>query len=500
MKALHLKLPDFALMPDDEVEQHVLTRTKDGRWSAQTRSLLKKFQTEQLTLNTAWAQTPVNWRCPCCQRDKTEIARLTDNGVLLCQLDWHHDHLSDAAGEIMRNLALRGSDPEIKHVRKRACAIALHLIERFAPTLLCNDCNAADTAMKALLKPAAPHSFSFTPDEIARFIKPASGKSHSLGELAGQALWPDALAQYEERMAFASSMGERIGAGLHDRAVSSYLDHSHDYEDPQLIYRLAWEAGDTRNRPNGLGEALLARSTSAAGRSATGRKQTAKNIRKPTIQEFRVLDAANTQSSPPWHKAGSDWQCPCCGRSKFEITRLSNKGKWRAAIMLLNDYSLEADSETIRRRGGGAGPAFLISQYQRVGVCHDCRQIVTDAVSVKPGIDQDSLRLVDLQKLAAEARPHQSHGVAKENILAVIEANADWIDAVKDFWVHHDTVKAIMFELQKLRHNKQISEASARSLLIPQLVGEGKLPTENSEGWFDWMIAEAARLSSSDWD
>ena len=144
MTTLQIEVPDFAAMTDDEVERHPLARTKDGRWSTQTRWLLEQLGTDRLDLNEAWAQTWTDWECPCCRRRKSEIARLTDAGVLLCQLDWHHDHLEDAASAVMRAMATAGVHGSLLVTRKRACSAARPLIARFARVLLCNDCNAAD--------------------------------------------------------------------------------------------------------------------------------------------------------------------------------------------------------------------------------------------------------------------------------------------------------------------------------------------------------------------
>lgn len=498
MRTLYLELPEFATMPDDEVERYVLAQMKDGRWSSQTRWLLAKFGTDRLDLNEAWAQTWVGWQCPCCLRRKCQIARLTDNGVLLCQLDWHHDHLADVAGDVMRGNVIADVSTPLFLTRKQACEAAIPLIERFAPILLCNDCNAADAAMKARLGPDVPRAFSFSPQEIAAFIKPTPHLRHALDEDAGKTLWPDALAQFRERMAFAELMGERIGAGLHDRPVASYANPARDYEDPRLLFNLAFDAGGARNRPVGLGEALLSRSRSTAGRSLTGKKQAARKFRMPTEHEFRTLDEAQTVTSPPWRNAGPDWHCPTCARGKFEILRLSNKGAWRAAIMLLNDYACETDPEALRRRKRGQNLRLVLSEHRKIWVCHDCRQVVTDAMSARPGTHQDAVRIADITTLVGQAQPHSRHSIEKDALMAMVEANTDWVLAVKDFWAHREEANTIQFEHVRQINNGGLSAEAARRDLIARLVTTGTLPDDDPEGWFDWMIAESRRLSADD--
>ena len=493
MSKLHVDVPDFAVMTDDEVDQHALTKMFDGRWSAQTRWLMEQFGVQKLDLNKAWAQTWIGWSCPCCGRRKSEIARLTENGVLLCQLDWHHDHLGDYAGDIMRAKALTGADQETDIIRKRACGAAIAVIERFARVVLCNDCNAADAAMKALIGSEVPRSFSFAPSEIAVFVQPKAWQPHDISEDLGQTLWPAAMEEFQERLQFAEMMGDRIAAGLHDREITNFSDPSLNYDDPHFLYRLAWETGGVRHRPNGLSEALLARSLSTCGRSATTNSK--RRVRVPTHAEFKELDLANSRNSGPWRKAGADWRCPCCERSKFEIMRLSNRGKWRAAVMMLNKYELEEDAESIGRRMAGNARSFFISGVSQVGVCQDCRQIVADASRVRPGSEQDSLKLSDIRELVGVPAAHQTHQVCRDEVSAKLDQNADWLAAVKDFQAHREEVVYVSFELYKLRRNTGFGEEAARAVLLPQLVASGHLPAEDTETWFDWMCAEAKRLN-----
>lgn len=494
MSTLHLDVPDFAVMTDDEVDRHALTRMFDGRWSAQTRLLMERFGVQKLDLNKAWAQTWIGWSCPCCGRSKSEIARLTDNGVLLCQLDWHHDHLGDCAGDIMRTKALTGADQEVDVIRKRACSAAIGLIERFAPVVLCNDCNAADAAMKALIGSEVPRSFSFVPSEIARFIDAKAAQPHDINDELGRALWTAAIQEFQQRLQFAEMMGGRIAMGFHDREITNFPDPSLNYDDPHFLYKLAWETAGVRQRPNGLSEALLARSRSSSGRSATSNLR--RRVCVPTQAEFKELDLANSRNSGPWRKAGADWQCPCCERSKFEIMRLSNRGEWRAAVMMLNEYELETDAESIGRRKAGNDRSFFISGVRQVGVCQDCRQIVADASRVRPGSEQDSLKLSDIRELIGVPAAHQTHQVCRDEVSAILDLNADWLAAVKDFQAHREEVVYVNFELYKLRRNTGIGEEAARAILLPQLVASGHLPADDTETWFDWMYAEAKRLTA----
>jgi hypothetical protein len=130
--------------------------------------------------------------------------------------------------------------------------------------------------------------------------------------------------------------------------------------------------------------------------------------------------------------------------------------------MLLNEYSLETDLESLRRRDRGQNLPVLLSHHRQIGVCHDCRQIVPDAMSLRPGTEQDSLHIADVAALVGEAQPHARHNVEKDAIMAAIEANVAWLLAVKGYWAHRDEANAIQFERWRLMRNGGVSAQAAR--------------------------------------
>lgn len=104
------------------------------------------------------------WRCPCCNRTKYELLRWTmrfpkrpnrfEGWVV--GLHTHHDHAMDVHGGMYS---------------PHAAAIA-----RFAPVIICEQCNAADATAKRKL--GLPENFSFTPFEIRSFIFPTAHGWH----------------------------------------------------------------------------------------------------------------------------------------------------------------------------------------------------------------------------------------------------------------------------------------------------------------------------------
>ncbi|WP_123906193.1 hypothetical protein [Sphingorhabdus sp. YGSMI21] len=492
MTEITISIPDFGSMTDDEVSSHPLAWGRDGKWSRQTRWLLSHFGTHRLELNEAWAMTSPVWQCPCCQRYKPEIAKLTDQGVLHCQLDHHHDHLGDLAGEILRAATCHDIPDELVRVRKRACNAALLLIERFAETLICNDCNAADAAMKAALGHRVDRHFSFSPLEIANFILPKPNSSHEPDNARGLEIWTHAQAQFSERLKFAEQLAKRITAGLHDRERLNYTGLDSGYDDAKLLFKLAADQGGPRNHPRGIGDALLARSRSTAGRFSNPKKLSAAPFRIPTAEEFQLLDQTKANSSP-WRNSGANWSCAACSRSKFEITRLSKKGKWMALIMELNDFEEETNPISLQRRSFHYDLPLIFGQCKRITVCQDCRQIVTDAKTLVPSVIEDCMPIDAIRKLAQDPKPHQGHVIDRPEIIRVVEANTQWAKAAEDFWIHRDHANDIAFHQLRLVRNTGLSDSAARRQLIPELVAAKKLPGFESDEWFDWLIAESKR-------
>lgn len=181
-----IHIPDIQSMSDDELAD--LRRTEDGRWSAQTKRLMSRFGTELLDLNANWAETWTQWTCSCCQRTKVDIARPASNGVLLCRLEMHHDHLADYAGDLFdqRNQIVEGATEQNSKIAN-ARGAAITLTSRFSPTLICADCNAAEGEAKRLLGGAVASFFSFCPSEISQFIRVAPNRKHEVDPRAAMA-------------------------------------------------------------------------------------------------------------------------------------------------------------------------------------------------------------------------------------------------------------------------------------------------------------------------
>jgi len=495
MAELIVQVPNFLEMEDEAMRAHPLARRRDGRWSALSLYLTKHFQTDRLNLNEAWASTPLEWTCPACKRPKVEIARKTSSGVLLCQLERHHDHLRDAAMTIMRETAWQGVPDEQLSQRKRACAAVLPLIERFAETLVCIDCNAADAAMKSDLGRSVHRSFSFSPSEIGAFIIVGPNTPHDRDAALGREIWAKADTEFRERLRFAEQMAERLLAGLHDREQHNGSHAGGGDEDARMFLDLAREQVGARGEMPQLAEALRARSCASDGHRSTQSDRPAASVRAPSPREFAAHDQA-MQKPGPWRRAGADSRCACCHRSKVEIMRISSKGKWTAQIHEISDYEVEHDAMALRFRSIYRQDAPIFRSARRVLICQDCRLVLTDAGKLHSvgGRNEDILSLDYLRSLVRDAVPHRRHHVSDERLRAAIMASRRWSAAAADFWKHRNHAGEAALRLAQLIDGRGLPHAEARAQVIADLTASGGLPRWDASQCFDWLMNERSRL------
>jgi len=129
------------------------------------------------------------WRCPCCHRSKSEIARLDKNGNLLCAIAEHHDHFNDMASDQIRK-AMRAAG-EIETEDYMALNYVEGSFQRFSPTLVCEDCNVAEPEGKRLV--CAKSSFTFAPWEIMQFVEVVPNHPHTVNYERCKAVYEAAI-------------------------------------------------------------------------------------------------------------------------------------------------------------------------------------------------------------------------------------------------------------------------------------------------------------------
>jgi hypothetical protein len=124
-----------------------------------------------------WAQAGAKWTCPGCGRSKFELSRWTRRTPhslspagskpfmgWTAALHRHHDH------------GTHFWDPDAGP-------------PRFPITVICGQCNRADGAMKRAL--GLPREFSFSPDEIRRFVHATPHGPHRVDPAVAAAIYEE---------------------------------------------------------------------------------------------------------------------------------------------------------------------------------------------------------------------------------------------------------------------------------------------------------------------
>lgn len=490
MVRIAIDLPDFATLSDEAIQRHPLTRTRDGRWSRLTKSILNHLGTTRLNLNAAWADTWDQWVCPCCGRGKFEIARLSPAGVALCRLDWHHDHLDDLAKDIIRDFCRIGISDEPIISRSKTRGDLLALIIRFSETLLCADCNQAEGAMKSAVCKDVDPAFSFSPSEIATFIIVRPNASHQLRVNVGEEAFESANPIFQERVAFARLLAARLRDG-HLNCEHTPRGGYQRGDDIEFIHQLVYEEAGKQSHRIKLANDLSLRSRATDGSGTSLRRARTNNPIAPTKEEF---DALNTErlASPRWREVGEAWQCTICDRKKTEFARKSNQNRWTAGVQALSSFDVETDQRSIAFRSRREATDTVLGSHQTYFVCQDCRQIATEAA--KLGGTADCLTPDDLRRLIAHPICNRSHETTPEDIRAALVANADWRRAVSDYWEHNRRATDLVAAL-RLFLARGYSEQGARQHLLDTYLAEKEDYPVRTSAEFDWLLEEGWRLA-----
>lgn len=481
-------LPDFAFANDGQMGESF--PSLDGRWSEQTKRIRVALGSDLVDLNGSWADTPTDWRCPVCRRLKPEIARLSPTGVILCQLERHHDHLGDEGNRI---LWLRQRKPE-----DRASADALHsaikvctpLCERFYPVLVCSDCNAADGAAKALLSDEIEPEFSFAPSEIARFIRVAPNRPHEIVEDLARALWRDAEADVRDRLAFMSVMADRIADGRHIREGSGYTpDHK-----AILLTDILGAASLDRARVEGLSGVVSARSIQRDGFASSAKPPARKKTAIPTLADLECF-TAGVRPGDFWHEPSDGWRCAACDRSRFEMLRKSPKSNlWTAGAHRRRVFVAERRPEASFARSGWSDPGLMFGDHEVVWVCKDCRQVVTDAKHTSQHLTDDCLSVADVRLFVAGTRAHERPEYDRQAAARLARGNFEVMAAIDDYDRHRKRCLDLFYSRRQLLRHETAVVVDAH---LVQAVWADYVEPSDRAAHLAWLIEEGQRYAEA---
>ncbi len=491
IREVTITIPNVDELSDDELA--TLARFRDGRWSCQTKQLLAQFRTAKLGLNRGWASTRADWTCPCCQRQKRQIARLTAGGVLICRLEVHHDHLGDAAKQIFDEAVPLTGDRQKNVQRFRARDSIISLVERFENAYICIDCNLAEGQAKLNLSQSIPRDFTFSFSEIRTFIDVQENRVHKVDLAKALKAWTAAKAQFHDRLDFARRMAQRAANGRHQREVilGESVPELFVFERDIILSRFT-EALGAGHRLR-ISDLIDARSISndTAGHSAKERRAT-KSV-APTDEEFSRLDE-QMQAKRTWREAGPSWTCPCCDRSKREICRKSNRNNWTAGINRFSVFIDEADIDSLTRRQQSARSSRIIGSEQAVLICHDCRNVVAELQRRASGFTECSLTVDDIRTLVGQPAPNGSHIVDFDQAITIALANRELEDAIEDYNCHKSISLQFDLELVKLTTLPTITRDKAAQILGCEYSKEHGVSLEDGDAQIEWYLSEARRF------
>jgi len=365
----------------------------DAEFSPQTLRIVEILRAKGTHLNKWWVRTPMDWKCPSCKRKKLQIAKLDSRGYASCHLHEHHDHMKDIIRRMFEDISSSKEKVVATELAERFAVRTSFAISAYDNTVICADCNKADGLAK--IKVRTHQDFSFSPEEIGRFVKPKDHQEHEIDTEIAAIIWQESIDTFNKRM----KLAEYIAA----LAASD----SHWYQPSSSTAKQVEKTANYRFNLRGLKdlhydpEKLLYNSMPFKGNHSSWRLNSKPETKgKPT--EGQIAHLSNTRGRY-WTRYESDWQCPCCERSKYNCLKPSKKNPWVFEVKGILAHNSESDSF-----GDG------------INVCNECfntanhlgREAIEEAKEEDPSIDvyfPHSLITFDELKSVIGARPHSSH-------------------------------------------------------------------------------------------
>jgi hypothetical protein len=477
-------------MSDDELA--TLAWGQDGRWSDQTKALMSRFNTSKLDLNLPWARTWTGWQCPSCKREKSEIARLSRSGVLRCKLESHHDHIEDyVRGIFDETNPFSVTDGAYNQQKIAAKNAVISLSTRFSRVLICSDCNSAESDAKKSVD-GISRDFTFSPNEIAAFIKPTANRSHDFDSALARAIWEDRKADFEDRIDFARRMALRFANGRNRQEFYPPAGRA-PFRDIYYFWSKILEL-DPTIRESSLENRINKRSTSYDGDGSFTIRKPKRQAKAPTDEEFQLIEQRLPAAGKEyWIGLGEHWICECCGRSKRGICRTSRRNQWTATIHKFQDWEEETNISSIEWRILSANTALIIGTHKPAYVCQDCRSITTKLQKLYPNIRADALTFRDLSSVILDVANNAEHEVDYELAYEIASSNQDRVIAVMDYEAHKD----LSWDT-KSRFNRRLKLGAAMeeaiNMVSRELVGKGRIPSRHSAAHTQWLVDEGLRF------
>lgn len=151
-----------------------------------------------------------------------------------------------------------------------------------------------------------------------------------------------------------------------------------------------------------------------------------------------------------WACTSQSWTCPCCGRSKFQISRVGRKGQILAKLVVHHDHvgdamekafhaAFAAEGTDVEQITGlklveRMGSAF--AAYEEILVCEDCNNVDAEAKKLVGAPPYFSFSPGQIRRFIDPAN-HLPHAIVEP------QAHAAWLEAMPAYELRMKLIRAV---------------------------------------------------------
>ncbi|WP_454690202.1 hypothetical protein [Achromobacter aloeverae] len=219
----------------------------------------------------------------------------------------------------------------------------------------------------------------------------------------------------------------------------------------------------------------------------------------PLSREIKSHHGLGTfEMNSNWIGTAQDWQCPCCDRTKFEISRAGNKKQILAKLVVHHDHMREALKAAFRKvfietqssQHTNTGLALVermataFAAYEEVLVCEDCNNADAGAKALlsqsdKINLTHQSFSIGQIQKFI-RSTPHSPHQIDESELRRL------WADVRSTYLARmkliHEVAKAAVMQ------DHWYERYPLGFVPVPILGNPGHRGTQSG---FEWLSADA---------
>lgn len=367
----------------------------DSEYSYVTDEFKKQFNAEGVHFNKWWVCTPTTWRCPVCDRKKSELLKLNKHGDLSGQLHEHHDHMSDLAKKRFDEISASKENVIADLIAQKFVIRLSYALAAYDKTIICSDCNSADKQAKKIV--SAHKYFSFSPSEISKFIIVKNNLEHEIDEDILKEIWKEQSITFKTRLNLVDTIANIAAENIHWYQPS---DETSIQTMRKANYFL--ELQGLKNICKFEPETLLYKTVVYTGKTNIWRKEQRK-VKATTPTDGQIQHMSNINGSS-WNKLKDDWLCPICFRSKKDCLQPSKKSPWNFQTVSKSFFN-----ETMPR------------WCEELIICNECHKTITliqKEVDLNGQLNWSSHWLLTANELqeAIVSRSNTSHSINNEYV------------------------------------------------------------------------------------